>query len=536
MNHRQTETAISRNPWDGVVHFYYGLAALIFISGAAPVIQGAGKAWVDQKPWIHRLAMLAVTLPALGLWIARRELRHDVARNVPQMTSKQGVLAIWILFLWLAGLWTVSACTRHAIFHSGFDMAIFVQAVWNVFHGPFLYSSIKGGICLLGDHFSPLLALFAVPYAFWSDPRCLLLLQAVSAASGVFFIRRLALNRLASEAWAFLFAVSYALYLPVINSVRFEFHPEVAAMPFWFIAMLALMKNKTGWASFFLALGLSSKENAALVVFGVGLYALLAWRRYRFGLFWMVFAVVYLEGVTRWVIPSISGQDYFYMSGNYQAWAHLGAAAFLRHLISLASVSYLIKIFAPVCFFSFLNPAAAVLVFPALIQNLTSRNESVSSIFYQYTAFLTPFVFMAAIEGAFKLRARRSCFYAFLTAVVLMAGVSEVYVLKTNLDQRTAHVQAIAAFLKKVPPDVSVRTHEFFAPHLAHRRELFIYENQHPREGGSEKAMNAEVVILDTLLLKEKAAGDVASLLRRGYRVVAEEGTLKMFRKEAGVT
>lgn len=69
---------------------------------------------------------------------------------------------------------------------------------------------------------------------------------------------------------------------------------------------------------------------------------------------------------------------------------------------------------------------------------------------------------------------------------------------------------------------MSVRTHEFFAPHLATRKELYIYENTYSREGGSEEAQNAKCVILDRNFLREPENLVLDRLLKRGYAIQHE--------------
>ena len=74
--------------------------------------------------------------------------------------------------------------------------------------------------------------------------------------------------------------------------------------------------------------------------------------------------------------------------------------------------------------------------------------------------------------------------------------------------------------LKSIPPDASVRTHEFLASHLAHRKQIHIYENNHPREGGSDKARTADCVVVDRLFLGEREDQALQELTQQGYRIV----------------
>ncbi len=95
------------------------------------------------------------------------------------------------------------------------------------------------------------------------------------------------------------------------------------------------------------------------------------------------------------------------------------------------------------------------------------------------------------------------------------------------------HLAYIRSYLKTIPSNVSVRTHEFFASHLINRKELHIYENQHPKEGGSEKAQNADLVIIDEGFLKDAPSKEeqLQQLKVKGYQVIHEHDGFYVFSK-----
>lgn len=497
---------------------------MIYLSAGAPFLwfYPMLQALIDQKPVWHRLFGLFWAL--LGFCIFAIQRRRKSASILSSFFDK---ISPTHLFWIAACIWTLSSWIRYEAFQAGFDLAIFVQAVWNTLHGNFLYSSIKGGICLLGDHFSPLLALLALPYAVWSDPKCLLFIQALAAAGCVFPIDRLAQDRLQDSRLGVWFAAAFVFYLPVINAVRFEFHPELLVMPVLLWAFQALLAGRLVRASILLLFSLSAKENVALVTFAFGVYGLVAVPKARgFGVFWIAFSSLYFYMVTSHVMPLFSGQEYFYLRGNYGAWLQQGREAFVRHLLRPDSWAYLIKIFAPLGFLSFLGGTSLLLTLPMLLQNMTARNEMAISIFFQYTALLTPFVFISAIEGArhWVPRHSRALAYYVLTASLLMAGPSEIYVMCRNWAGRPENRAGVKAYFSEIPAQRSIRSGEFLAAHLTGRRELHIYENQNPREGGSLKALNADLVIL-----RAQNASSPPELL--GYRRAADIPGIWVFSK-----
>jgi len=412
-------------------------------------------------------------------------------------------------------------------------MAIFTQAVANTVNGHFLYSSIKGGINLLGDHFSPALAALAIPYSFYRHPETLLILQAFAVSCCIFPIFKLASFKIANNRFvAYLFALSFVLYLPVRNANRFDFHPELLAMPLLLWAYYFLQKGRFAVVTILLLISLSVKETAALVTFGIGLHSLLFCRRYLFGLLWMAGSTFYFLVVVNVVIPHFSDQNYAYLSGNFFVWMDKSVESFLSHLFSLSTVSYLFKIYAPLGFLSFLSPSSLIMNIPILAQNILSRNDATRSIFFQYTALLTPFVFISAIEGAARLK-RAQWLPLYLTAFALMmTGVPETYIITTYAELNTPKTREIRAFLKSIPASFSVRTHEFYASQTADRNDLHIYENEHPKEGASVKALKSDIVAIDEEFLGLQPEEHFKKLKKSGYKQIYANQSFRAFSRQ----
>lgn len=498
----------------------------IFFTGFLPFAPPEIYSFFGEKPLIHRVLTSAAA--ALGILLLFWRMNSSfIVRGVKKI-SLSSALWPWLIFMTSGTIWTCASWARHQAFKSGFDMAIFTQSVWNTVHGSFLYSSIKGGICLLGDHFSPLLAAFALPFALWPKPESLLFFQAFIAAASVFPLYRLAQRKTGNSAWALCVILSFSLYLPLRNSVRFEFHPEIAAIPLLLWAYVFLSEKKTFFSSLMLVLALSTKESLAPVTCMFGFYSLLFSKQRLFAAFWIIVSPIYLYLVTKVWIPAISGQEYFYLSGNFMAWKEEGAGAFIKHLINPGAAAYLIKIYLPVAGFSVLDPSF-LLNLPALAQNLTSRNEATRSIFFQYTATLTPFVFISAVETLKRFYPKKAAVGVFLMSGILMSGVSDIFV-TARFQQERQGANLLNQAFSAIPDNASVRTHEFFAPHLANRKELHIFENNHPLEGGSEKARNTDFVIVHARLLGADAETKLAPV-REKYRLSYEKDGLMVFQK-----
>lgn len=518
-------------PFDIGIDISVILIAVFYFSGLCFITDPDWNLLISQKPWVHRVLMSVIGLLLFGLIYLGFQRKTALAQFLLFITKLPDKILLSLLYGSSVLIMGVSSSVRHEIFHSGFDMAIFTQAVWNTAHGDWFYSSIKGGVNLMSDHFSPILGIVAIIYRVIPSPHVLLWLQSAAALACLFPLHALMSHCSLSRAQIYAVLMSFTYYLPLRNAIRFDFHPELLVMPLIISAHVLLMQGKFRWGitTLLMFIVVLSKESAALVVAWVGLYSCIFLNKRVWGLLTTIIACLYFIIVTQWVIPHIFHTDFFYLSSNYLAWKdHGGITALFKHLFSLSTAAYLTKIFMPVAFMSCFHPSILLAV-PALAQNLCARNEQARSIFFQYTAYLTPFVFVSAVYGLRKVRPQLGAAILILLSLTT-TGVSEFFIISKALNKYEPKAQ-ISTVLNAIPADESVRTNEFLAPHLAHRRELHIYENNHPKEGASHQARMANVVVLKRSLLGEQWNPATNVLKMEGYRQVTEHEDIYVFKR-----
>nr|MBP9866136.1 DUF2079 domain-containing protein [Candidatus Omnitrophota bacterium] len=383
-----------------------GVGLFWILTGGIPLIDAgflpeppAGKKYfVKTTQYILLLPILVF----IAIWFFRREDFSKLwAVRLTERLCRHDHGVIAGLFVYQAVALSAVGWARHlALETRAFDMGIFAQAIWNTLQGHFLESSLKGGICLLGDHFSPLLAALAPVYGIWPDPRNLLLLQAVASAACIFPIAAIARRELGGNRWAILFALMYVLYMPSRAAAHEDFHPELLVEPFLLWGWLAFERGKKFLFLICLLIVLSAKENMAGLTAAFGLYAVWTGRRKGLGVGLIAFSLLYLILCVKWAIPQLSGAPYLYR-GFYKQLLSLGGL--VNVLADSERWEYLLKIYGSFLFLPFFNPVG-FLTAPIFLQNWLSENGVTRSMNYHYTTGLAPFLFVSTMVSLKKFR------------------------------------------------------------------------------------------------------------------------------------
>jgi len=125
-----------------------------------------------------------------------------------------------------------------------------------------------------------------------------------------------------------------------------------------------------------------------------------------FGFFWFLFSMM-------WMIPHFRkslhfGMEYFQDYGNSTPQILLGMLSnpilLLQTIFRKESLDYLVLLLSPLGFFSLLSPLYLCIALPELMMNLISKNESMRTIYFQYSAVLIPFIFISSLYGYVQLQ------------------------------------------------------------------------------------------------------------------------------------
>lgn len=519
------------------------LYGVLFLTGGAPWMDEAARAWAGRNPALHRLALAAPLALVVLLMAARSLLLRLPAAESPVVCALGVVRRVspWTFSWMLYGLYVVVlsavSLARHLSLNSSFDLAIFDQAVWNTLHGRFLVSSIKGNMVLLGDHWNPILALLAPLFLIWDNAAALLVFQSAAVGLCIPLVYKLAEWLLAGgspgrpAAWL-LYAIPFAffVYLPERNAVRFDFHPEVLADPIGLAAAYALARGRWKQVAVFLTLMLMCKEFMFLASFGFGLYLFFGLRKRLAGALLAVGSPMALWALTSLWMPRIGDRPYLYAGLLLTDPAVLAAKA-----LSWEGLSYLVKLAAPLAFLPLAAGHALWMPSAMFAANLMSRHGYTRSIFFQYNGGLIGLLFACLCWGAKRLQTRPGRdgvpAAALLAASLLMMGVPETYLYTVYRGQMTDHTARVREQLASIPKERSLRTMLVMAPHVSHREKVHIFENKHPLEGGSQEAQNADYVAFDRRFWKYNVKRSILDLVRRGYVLEYAEDGFYVFRR-----
>ena len=275
---------------------------------------------------------------------------------------------------------------------------------------------------------------------------------------------------------------------------------------FVFCLAHALETRSRAWLVAATLLTLTCREDVALAVAVLGAYHVLADRRVRAGLVLMGLGGSWFA-VMKFVLMPLAkpGATYAYI---YQDLLPDGATGFggvlqtllsnpsfvLGSLLTQPKLEYALLIFAPLAFLPLRRPLGALFVLPGLLFTLFSTGYlPMLSLGYQYTAYWTPYLFIAATlllrsdsfsqQRAAEARAARGGWlgaFALLSLICSVqygavfqqytagGGIYEVFPFETSQhDLRRRELRD--EVLRALPPDASVAASESVAPHVSNR-------------------------------------------------------------------
>jgi len=376
--------------------------------------------------------------------------------------------------------------TRHVALRThALDLGYYVQVVWNIAAGHGAYVTFPT-MHAWGDHLSPVLYLLAPLALAASGAIELLLVQTLVLAAGALAVFGYAARRLgtvpATGGLALLFIVNPSLHGINIRDI----HPQAFAITLLVAAALAFDARRYAWCAIALALTLACREDAAIAVCGFGIWLAAARGRWRLGAAVAVASVLLLAIDLKYVMPVFRGEPYPHLHRHAYLGSSLGEILLNMVLrpwrwvgvaFAPGRLLYLLLMLLPLGLLPLLASRPLAAAAPALALNLLSIDPVLVNFRSQYQAFVLPFLMLAAVDGYARIRewprAPALLGLGLFASVLLTARTAnDLMVTRWRLDegQRAAH-----ALMRRIPGEAVVSANERLAPHLATRRQIFIY-------------------------------------------------------------
>ena len=440
---------------------------------------------------------------------------------------------------------------RYYSFYASYDQGIFNQVFWNSMHGRFFQSSLSSALSTnvvhqgqvsevyyhrLGQHFTPALLLWLPIYALFPSPIALTVLQVtlVTVAGLVLYI--LARQYLEPKLSAMI-SVSFYGANAVIGPTLANFH-DICQIPL-FVFSLLLAMEKRWWPLFWIlaVLILAVREDAGVVLFGVGFYLILSKRYPKIGLAVCTLSFAYMVALTNLIMPMFSEDisQRFMMErfGQYAEGNEASTLEILWGMISnpwrlvreiftpfFATLKYLLGQWLPLAFVPAVAPASWIVAGFPLLKLFSAKGLSVLSITIRYAMTVVPGLFYGAIlwwakreskiENSPVLSVKFQRFWVVCICLSLFFTFTSnpnrtfyflvpdsvkpwVYV---PAHQQWQHISQMRPLLDKIPDAASVAATTYIIPHLSSRRAILRFPRMEFRNDTKE-VEKVQYIIVD---------------------------------------
>ena len=481
------------------------------------------------------------------------------ARAAAVLRGRATAIRVTALTVAAALVYATDALIRFRRFlTSTFDLVIFDQGVRGYAHFSAPVSIARGvadggtaHFVLLSDHWSPILAMLAPLYWIHDGPATLLVAQAVLFALAIPPLWAFTARQLGAPC-AYFVSAAYALSLPIMAAVTFDFH-EVAFVPVLTAVMAERFQaGRRGTAILAAAALLLVKEDMGLLIAGYGVY-LLATRRRWTGLGFLVGGIAATWLASHVLIPAFGGSASFYWAyGQFGRTAGSAAVGILTHpwhalhvlVTPGVKVRTMLGLLVPLGFLPLASPLTLAAV-PLLAERMLASGYPLWwQAKFQYNAFIVMILFLAAVDGAARLQRRWGGTLPRLprgwtpatvwAAAVCIAAVAYVPsspfgpLLHPNYYLVNARMRAADQATARVPSGVEVEAADNLGPRLSGRDTVLLLDGT-PRW--------APWVVADTKGLDfpfctpAQQAQEVSFLRAHGYRLVfSDDGYVVLYR------
>ena len=404
---------------------------------------------------------------------------------------------IMAVLLCLSGfvLYSFFVIYRYAHFAYGdWDMAFINQTLWNLLHGK-MHSSLFG-FDYLGDHTNFINVLILPLFALFPHPLTFSFLQIFLFSFSALFLYFLVEGDLGKPA-ALMFMFAYLIFPPNFFAMCHDHNPEALSPLFFLMAVFFYRKKEIRGFYLSILTLLLIKENMPLIVAMFSLWGLCAKNRSRvwWGLFPLIFSVIFFFTAVKWVIPHFRGLEHDYLLVRFHylgdepkvIFYHLLQWDTLKSIfLSAANINFLFSLFGVLLIPALLSPSLLLLILPVIAYHLISAHIPEKTIYYHYAATMTPAIFLASAQTLKKIN-MRPFFRLFFCFIIILYSLEAIYLLRYKIAEKVGFIGQTASLNKwrlvnKIPAGASTIATFEFLPVLSLRDELYSFHKVYSDE------------------------------------------------------
>jgi uncharacterized membrane protein len=455
------------------------------------------------------------------------------------------------------------ALHRYFTFYSSFDQGLSNQIFWNTLHGRWFQSSLTSAISVatledgvtptvsfihLGQHLVLDFLLWIPIYALFPDPVTLITLQVGLMTVAGLVLYALARHYLTPQLSLWITG-SYYSAIAVIGPTLANFYEQCQIPLFAFGALLAFEKKRWGWFWLCAVLILGIREEAGIVLFGIGAYLIVSRRHPWIGLAACILSFSYVAFVTNAIMPNFSTDNSrLYLASRFAQYVNTPNPSTLQvlwgmvtHPIAVLSslllpidrrISYLLGHWLPLAFVPAVSGAAWTVAGFPLLSLILQKGLSPLVLHLRYALAVVPGIFYGAIVwwSVHPQRFTPKFQKVWKTCIVL----SLIFVIAGNpnralsfiipdsvrpwvfvpITRQWDHAGHIYSVLHHIPKDASVAASTYIIPHISTRRAAIRFPQIEIYDDRKEKVL-VDYAIADVWQLAEysKAFKDSQSSL-----------------------
>ena len=464
-------------------------------------------------------------------------------------THKQETILFFCIIAYIV-YFTSASFLRYDNFYTGrFDLGNMDQTVWNTIHGRIFELTDPNGtniISRLAFHADFILILLSPFYLLWESPEMLLLIQTVVIAIGSGFVYAIAKYVLKNKNLSLAFGIIFLLNPAVQFTNLYDFHPVTLATTFLLASFYFLLRRKYLLLIIFLILSGLTKEHVWLITGIFGVYVFLGKFKKRVLGIIIIAASIFLFYYLIWhAIPNALGNQHFALSF-YSDFGDsptiivknifLDPLKTLSFMMQKDQLIYLRNLFQALGFMPVLASPLMIFAAPDLLINLLSKNSNLHQIYYQYSATITPFIFISAIFAIKNIKKwfpkiQNSvfiCYIAFFTLLSAYYFGPLPGAKKPNIAMFTKQLEeakTIDNFISSIPQEASVAATNNVGSHLSQRKRIYTIPV------GIDQA-DYVVFLLNDSSSKKKFSPQVEALSINGnYRIIYQIRDFVAFKK-----